>query len=862
MQQLITHHSSLITTKILSDFRNGLENPDLLKWPKTGNDPCGPLIWPHIGCSNGRVISIQVSGLGLTGPLPPNLNQLSELKNLSLQKNYFNGNLPSFSGLSNLQHAYLNSNEFETIPLDFFHGLSNVMVIALDYNPLNQSSGWALPHDLAECTRLVNFSCSFCNIIGEIPLFFGKLSSLNSLRLSSNRLSGGIPSSFHGSLLQILWLNDQENGGMNGSISVVGSMVLLTQLWLHGNQFTGPIPDTIGYLASLRELNVNGNQLVGLIPPSLTRLTLKVLDLSNNLFMGPMPKLNAASLSYGSNSFCQSGPGLQCDPQVDALLEFLGCVEYPIRLASEWKGNDPCAGPWWGVSCNPRNEVSVVNMKDMRLNGTISPSIAKLSSLVEIHLDGNYLHGRVPRNLTMLRSLRLLDLRGNDFEVPLPKFSSNVNVVFDHVISRTPSSPNANIGATSSNESSDVVVHSPKSRLGIILASAAIAAVSTLVAVFVIIWCLGKRKDGKNGSNGDVKSYGLEGGGGEIKSNLESGTTLSFSVEALREVTDNFAQENVLGRGGFGVVYKGRLEDGTMLAVKRMEFPSGVMGDKGTSEFQTEIAVLSTVRHRHLVSLLGYSGEGNEKLLVYEYMPQGALSRHLFYYEMMNLEPLCWPKRLTIALDVARGVEYLHSMAHHSFIHRDLKSSNILLDHEFRAKVSDFGLVKLALDTGKSFATRLAGTFGYLAPEYAVTGKITTKVDVFSFGVILMELVTGLVAVDERRPEEKQYLVEWFWQIKDDKATMLAAVDPALNVDDETRDSIIAVADLAGHCTVKDPSHRADMGYAVTVLARLVDTWRPHQGTSRCSSNRSDLPLPELVRSWQEEDLACSFRIS
>ena len=159
------------------------------------------------------------------------------------------------------------------------------------------------------------------------------------------------------------------------------------------------------------------------------------------------------------------------------------------------------------------------------------------------------------------------------------------------------------------------------------------------------------------------------------------------------------------------------MEDGTKIAVKRME--SGVITSKALDEFQSEIAVLSKVRHRHLVSLLGYSVEGKERILVYEYMPQGALSMHLFHWKSLQLEPLSWKRRLNIALDVARGMEYLHSLAHQIFIHRDLKSSNILLGDDFRAKVSDFGLVKLAPDGKKSVVTRLAGTFGYLAPEYA-----------------------------------------------------------------------------------------------------------------------------------------------
>ena len=195
---------------------------------------------------------------------------------------------------------------------------------------------------------------------------------------------------------------------------------------------------------------------------------------------------------------------------------------------------------------------------------------------------------------------------------------------------------------------------------------------------------------------------------------------MTFSVQGLRSVTNNFSEQNILGRGGFGVVYRGALEDGTQVAVKRME--AAVVSNKGLNEFQSEIVVLTKVKHRHLVGLLGYCAEGMERLLVYEYMPQGTLAQHLFDYKELNEKPLTWKMRLTIALDVARGLEYLHNLAHRSFIHRDLKPSNILLTDDFRAKVSDFGLVKLAPEGKYSVETRLAGTFGYLAPEYA--GKL------------------------------------------------------------------------------------------------------------------------------------------
>ncbi|GFZ17742.1 leucine-rich repeat protein kinase family protein [Actinidia rufa] len=901
--------------KVLSDFRKGLENPELLKWPNKGNDPCGPPSWPHVFCSNGRVTQIQVANLGLKGALPQGFNQLTRLYNLGLQKNQFNGALPTFSGLSELQFAYLDFNEFDSIPADFFRGLSSIRVLALDDNPFNATTGWFIPNEVQESSQLTNFSCSKCNIVGSVPDFFGKLPSLSSLRLSYNRLTGELPTSFHDSMLQVLWLNDQDGEGMTGSIEVIGSMVSLTQVWLHGNQFTGSVPDNIGDLASLKELNLNRNQLVGLIPQSLSNMDLRLLNLNNNMLMGAIPKFRASNVTYASNSFCQPIPGLQCAPEVNALLDFLRTLNYPPNLASEWSGNDPCKGPWLGLSCNSKGEVSIINLQKRMLNGTLSPSLANLHSLMEIHLGGNHIHGQVPANLTGLKSLRLLDITGNNFQPPLPKFLDTVKVntdgnpLFVAKRMKEPISPNgspsppsespsndssfgsspspssdgttsSSIGSESSSPSSTGEQAEPgnhkRSKVFVVVAAAAGSAVMLLLFLFSL-YHFKKRKHKVGTSSAIVvhprdPSYpdnmfkiavsnntprSLESGsvnfsGSENAHVIESGD-LVISVQVLRKVTNNFAAENELGRGGFGAVYKGELEDGTKLAVKRME--AGVISTKALDEFQAEIAVLSKVRHRHLVSLLGFSIQGNERLLVYEYMPQGALSRHLFHWKSLNLEPLSWTRRLNIALDVARGMEYLHSLAHKSFIHRDLKSSNILLGDDFHAKVSDFGLVKLAPDGEKSVATRLAGTFGYLAPEYAVTGKITTKADVFSFGVVLMEILTGLVALDEQRSEERRYLAEWFWKIKANQEMLISAIDPALNVKEDIFDNIYVIAELAGHCTARDPYHRPDMGHAVNVLAQLVEKWKPFDGdTEEYSGIDYTLPLPEMLKGWQEAE--------
>ncbi|XP_038903718.1 receptor-like kinase TMK3 [Benincasa hispida] len=883
---------------VLNDFRKGLENPELLKWPPKDNDPCGNK-WPYVFCHGSRVSQIQVQGFGLKGPLPQNFNQLSMLWNIGLQKNQFSGPLPSFSGLKNLQYAFLDYNNFTSIPADFFTGLDSLEVLALDGNNFNGSSGWMFPPALSNSAQLMNLTCMSCNLVGPLPDFLGSMSSLSVLSLSNNRLTGGIPASFKGMILTRFWLNNQVGDGMSGSIDVVTTMTSLNSLWLHGNHFSGTIPDNIGDLSLLQDLNLNGNEFVGLIPKSLGDMSLSRLDLNNNNFMGPIPKFKASKVSYSSNQFCQTEEGVACAPQVMALIEFLGAMGYPLRLVSSWTGNDPCEGPWLGLNCRS-GDVSVINLPKFNLNGTLSPSLANLVSLAEIRLQNNNLSGSIPSNWTGLKSLTLLDVSGNNISPPVPQFSGTVKLatggnpllagkqspssgIGGSPPSDSQSSPNTEPGSNSGNGIGQTPTRSKAS----IIVSTVVPVVSVVVVAFVAIpLCIYLCKKGKrngqapsslvihprdpsdpnnlvkivvaNNTNNTTSTASGSGLGSRNDSGvgdshvIETGN-LVISVQVLRNVTNNFSSENELGRGGFGVVYRGELDDGTKIAVKRME--SGVISSKALDEFQSEIAVLSKVRHRHLVSLLGYSISGNERLLVYEYMSEGALSKHLFHWKSFKLEPLSWKRRLNIALDVARGMEYLHSLAHQSFIHRDLKSSNILLGDDFRAKVSDFGLVKLAPDGERSVVTRLAGTFGYLAPEYAVTGKITTKADVFSFGVVLMELLTGLMALDEDRSEESQYLAAWFWHIKSNKEKLMAAVDPALGCKEDISESICIIAELAGHCTAREPTQRPDMGHAVNVLAPLVEKWKPiDDDTEEYSGIDYSLPLNQMVKGWQESE--------
>ncbi|KAJ6719059.1 RECEPTOR PROTEIN KINASE TMK1 [Salix purpurea] len=221
----------------------------------------------------------------------------------------------------------------------------------------------------------------------------------------------------------------------------------------------------------------------------------------------------------------------------------------------------------------------------------------------------------------------------------------------------------------------------------------------------------------------------------------------------------------------------------------------------------------------------------------------GASDIHVVKTENMGAKPLDWTRRLTIGLDVARGVEYLHGLAHQSFIHRDLKPSNILLGDDMRAKVADFGLVRLAPEGKASIETKLAGTFGYLAPEYA------------AFGVILMEMITGRKALDVTQPEDSLHLVTWFRRMHVNKDTFRKAIDPTINLDEETLGSISTVADLAGHCTVREPYQRPDMGHVVNVLSSLVEIWKPAEPDSDDMYGIDfEMPLPEVLLKWQAFD--------
>ncbi|KAF6170461.1 hypothetical protein GIB67_036235 [Kingdonia uniflora] len=276
-----------------------------------------------------------------------------------------------------------------------------------------------------------------------------------------------------------------------------------------------------------------------------------------------------------------------------------------------------------------------------------------------------------------------------------------------------------------------------------------------------------------------------------------------FSYEELEDITNGFSLHNLLGEGGFGSVYKGCLADGREVAVKQLK----IGGGQGEREFRAEVEIISRVHHRHLVSLVGYCVSDHQRLLVYDYVPNNTLHFHLHGEGRPVMD---WVTRIKVAVGAARGLAYLHEDCHPRIIHRDIKASNILIDNDFEAQVSDFGLAKL-VDTLTHVTTRVMGTFGYMAPEYASTGKLTEKSDVFSFGVVLLELITGRKPVDSSQPLGDESLVEWARPLLTDaldSEEFEGLVDPRLEknyVGVEMFRMIEAAAACVRHSAVKRP---------------------------------------------------------
>ncbi|MCD7446780.1 hypothetical protein HAX54_016873 [Datura stramonium] len=462
---------------------------------------------------------------------------------------------------------------------------------------------------------------------------------------------------------------------------------------------------------------------------------------------------------------------------------------YGIKM--NWQG-DPCrpeADKWIGLRCNsdvdsPR--IISLNLSSSELHGTISPHIANLSKLESLDLSNNKLTGEVPAILSQLAFLRVLYLKGNSFSGQMPEDllakSRNGSLLLSYD------------GETNGGSNSHSDEKKNKKLTAAALASIVLSVVVLgLLALLLIFWMIRKKNQQERKQSQNIAF--------ELKNR-------QFTYSEVLHLTNNF--QKILGKGGFGTVYLGYTDDRDV-AVKILS-PSSAQGFK---EFHAEANLLMSIHHKNLISVVGYCVEGTNICIIYEYMPNRSLDIHL---SDRNPNPLTWEERLQIGLDAAQGLEYLHHGCQPPIIHRDIKSTNILLDDKFRAKLADFGLSRiLPTGEGSHVTTTIAGTPGYLDPEHYRSNKLTEKSDVYSFGVVLLEMITGRNSIGKH---DKIYVITWV-KVMLEKRDVSKVIDPRL-LGEVDVNSARKVVELAMACVSLDPTSRPAMSLVVLILKQCL----------------------------------------
>ncbi|XP_061350612.1 receptor-like kinase TMK4 [Gastrolobium bilobum] len=725
--------------------------------------------WNGVKCdSSNRVTTIHLASELLTGTLPSDLNSLSQLTDLSLQGNSLSGSLPSLANLTMLITVYLDGNNFTSIPDGCFQGLTSLQNLSLTYN-INLVP-WTFPAELTQSIDLVQLDLGNSNIMGSLPDVFDSFVSLQGLDISYNNFTGSLPKSFAGSGIKNLWLNNQRNEfGFSGSIYVLSSMTSLSRVWLMENQFTGPIPD-YSNCTNLFDLQLKDNLLTGVVPPSLMALSsLGFVSLDNNMLQGPVPVFGQGVVTLdGNNSFCQSNPGVPCDPIATTLLDVAADFGYPLQLASAWKGNKTCQD-WSFIVCEGGN-ITTVNLAKQNLTGTISPAFANLTDLRNLFLNDNNLVGSIPWSLTTLPQLEVLDVSNNNLSGEVPNFSAKVKfIAAGNVLLGLPG--DGGNGTSPSSGSGDAPSGSPsKTANGSSLSPAWIVGIA-IFAVFCIIggvvagllicitiFCLVCKSTSWRGKfwlttkgNKDIE---------EFLKNHGAPTLKRYKFSNIKKMTDSF--KNKLGQGGFGAVYKGQLFSGCPVAAKILRSSKG-----NNDDFINEVASISRTSHVNVVALLGFCLEGRKKALIYEFMSNGSLEKFIHRKGHETIASLSWEKLYQIAVGIARGLEYLHRGCNTRILHFDIKPHNILLDEDFCPKISDFGLAKLCPKKESIISMSDArGTIGYVAPEMwnRHFGGVSHKSDVYSYGMLLLEMVGATKNINaEANQSSEIYFPHWVY---------------------------------------------------------------------------------------------------
>ncbi|XP_059285252.1 probable LRR receptor-like serine/threonine-protein kinase At1g56140 isoform X1 [Lycium ferocissimum] len=794
---------------------------DLLSLSLATNNFSGPL--PSELGNLTKLTQIYFDSAGVSGPIPLTFAKLQKLETVSASDNDFTGRIPDFIGnnWSKLTALRFEGNAFEgPIPASFSNltALTDLRISDLS----NGSSSFDFLRNMKSLSKLVLRNNK---ISGAIPSNIGEYQNLTLLDLSFNKLTGHIPD-------ELLNLS------------------LLTHLFLGDNNLTGSLPAQ--KTQSLQTIDLSYNGLSGSFPSWINEQTLQ-LNLVGNNFTAEQIQSDSGSLPSGLNCLQRNFPCNRGSPRYSSFA--IKCGGPPITSTGEIsyeRENEPLGPATYFMTSTGRWAVSNAGLHSDRHNQNLTSfSSSQFINTLDSELfqtarisagslryyglgleNGNYtvnlqfaeseiLNPPTWRSLGRrvfdvyvqgIRELKDFDIRkeagGRSLVAVQKQFKAQVseNHLEIHLFWAGKGTCCVPIQGTYGPSISAIsaapdfvptVSNQPpttkKNWTGLIVGIVVGVGVISFISVFAVNYLIQKRKqqalEDKEFLGIDTRPY-------------------TFSYSELRSATGDFCSSNKLGEGGFGPVYKGTLEDGRVVAVKQLS----VASHQGKSQFVAEIATISAVQHRNLVKLYGCCIEGNRRSLVYEYLENKSLDQALFEKGSLYLD---WPTRFQISLGVAKGLAYLHEESRVRIVHRDVKASNILLDSDLNPKISDFGLAKLYDDKKTHIQTGVAGTIGYLAPEYALRGRLTEKADVFSFGVLALEIVSGRANSDESLEEDKIYLLEWAWQLHESKRET-ELVDAYLSEFDV--DEVKKVIGIALLCTQTSPGVRPSMSRVIAML--------------------------------------------
>ncbi|XP_009610192.1 receptor-like protein kinase BRI1-like 3 [Nicotiana tomentosiformis] len=777
----------------------------------SGNQLTGELPSTFKWCSS--LLSLNLGNNELSGDfLNTVISSLTSLKFLYLPFNNITGHVPrSLANCTKLEVLDLSSNLLiGNVPFQFCLAASGFPLekILLAGNYLTGK----VPAQLGLCRNLRKIDLSFNKLTGSIPLEIWTLPNLSELIMWANNLTGEIPQGIciNGGNLQTLILN---NNFLTGELPLsITNCTNLVWVSLSSNRLSGEIPHGIGNLANLAILQLGNNSLTGPIPRGLgTCRNLIWLDLNSNALTGSIPPeladqaglVNPGIVSGKQFAFVRNEGGTECRG-AGGLVEFEGIREESLAIFP-MVHSCPSTRIYSGrtvYTFTSNGSIIYLDLSYNALSGNIPENLGSMSFLQVLNLGHNNFTGTIPFNFGGLKIVGVLDLSHNSLQGFIPpslgslSFLSDLDVSNNNLSGAIPSGgqlttfpasryennsalcgvPLPPCGSGNGHRSSGIYYHKNKKPTTIGMVVGIMVSLVCIVLLIVALYRIRKTQKEEEKRDKYIESLPTSGSSSWKLSSIPEPLSINVATfeKPLRkltfghllEATNGFSSESLIGSGGFGEVYKAQLRDGSTVAIKKLVHVTS----QGDREFMAEMETIGKIKHRNLVPLLGYCKIGEERLLVYEYMKWGSLESVLHEGGKGGGMTLDWAVRKKIAIGSARGLAFLHHSCIPHIIHRDMKSSNVLLDENFEARVSDFGMARLvnALDTHLSVST-LAGTPGYVPPEYYQSFRCTAKGDVYSYGVILLELLSGKRPIDPREFGEDNNLVGWAKQLHNAK---------------------------------------------------------------------------------------------